>query len=120
MNLPKRRWKRALWDVFGKRYGLPVYRLLGGAAHERVPVLTVLHVADPEEMADEAEALVASGLRRLKLKIGFGVDADEAMVARVRERLGPSIALRADAEESYTAKTRCRSAGDYRGTIWNC
>lgn len=94
----------ALWDAFGKRYGLPIYRLLGGAVHERVPVLTVVHVDDPEEMASEAETLVASGLRRLKLKIGFGADADEAMVARVRERVGPGIKLRADAEESYTTK----------------
>jgi o-succinylbenzoate synthase len=95
----------ALWDVFGKRYGLSVYQLLGGAAHERVPVLTVLHAAEPDEMADEAAELVAAGLRRLKLKIGFGIDADEAMVARVRERVGPAIALRADAEESYTVKS---------------
>ncbi|HET9660768.1 MAG TPA: enolase C-terminal domain-like protein [Thermomicrobiales bacterium] len=98
----------ALWDGFGKRYGLPIYRLLGGAAHDSVPVLTVLHVSDPAEMADEAEALVAGGLRRLKLKIGFGVDADEEMVARVRERVGPAIAIRADAEESYTPKTALR------------
>ncbi|MCO5220072.1 MAG: hypothetical protein M9947_00640 [Thermomicrobiales bacterium] len=95
----------ALWDAFGKRFGLPVYRLLGGAAHDRVPVLTVLHVADPAEMADEAEMLVAAGLRQLKLKIGFGADADEAMVAAVRERVGPEIRIRADAEESYPTKT---------------
>jgi L-alanine-DL-glutamate epimerase-like enolase superfamily enzyme len=69
-----------------------------------VPVLTVLHVADPDEMAAEAETLVASGLRRLKLKIGFGIDEDEAMVARVRERVGPGIGIRVDAEESYTTK----------------
>jgi o-succinylbenzoate synthase len=95
----------ALWDILGKRYGVPVYRLLGGAAHEHVPVLTVLHVAEPDAMADEAEALVATGLRRLKFKIGFGVDADEEMVARVRERVGSEVKLRADAEESYTTKT---------------
>lgn len=94
----------ALWDLLGKRHGLPIYRLLGGAAHDEVPVLTVIHVAEPAEMAEEAEALVASGLRRLKLKIGFGADADEEMVAKVRERIGPDIKLRADAEESYTTK----------------
>ncbi len=94
----------ALWDVFGKRHGLPVYRLLGGSAQATVPVLTVLHTDEPAAMAAEAEQLVASGLNRLKLKIGFGVDADEEMVARVRERVGSGVLLRADAEESYTTK----------------
>lgn len=95
----------AFWDALGKRHGLPVFRLLGGEAHADVPVLTVLHNASPEEMADEAAALVASGLRRLKIKIGFGADADEAVVARVRERVGPEIAIRVDAEAGYTAKS---------------
>ena len=27
----------ALWDIAGKAYGLPVYKLLGGAAKSRVP-----------------------------------------------------------------------------------
>lgn len=94
----------ALWDAFGKRYGLPVYQLLGGSAQVEVPVLTVVHNDEPAAMAQEAEDLVASGMTRLKLKIGFGADEDEEMVARVRERVGSGVRLRADAEESYTTK----------------
>lgn len=98
----------ALWDALGQRHGLPVFRLLGGAAQETVPTLTVLHVADPNEMADEAESLVATGMRRIKIKIGFGAEADEEMVARVRERIGIGAAIRVDAEESYTTKEALR------------
>jgi o-succinylbenzoate synthase len=98
----------ALWDLLGQKHGLPIYRLFGGAVRESVPLLTVLHVADPEEMAREAKEVVTNGLRHLKLKIGFGVDRDEAMVAKVREAVGPDVLIRADAEESYSRKEALR------------
>lgn len=94
----------ALWDLTGKAHGLPVYRLFGGPVRESVPLLTVLHSGEPEEMADEARGWVDRGVRHLKLKIGFGVDRDEAMTAAVREAVGPSILIRVDAEESYQRK----------------
>lgn len=94
----------ALWDLTGKAHGLPVYRLFGGAVRTAVPLLTVLHSGEPEEMAEEARAWVDRGLRRLKLKIGFGVERDVAMVAAVREAVGAEIRIRVDAEESYRRK----------------
>lgn len=94
----------ALWDLLGQAAGLPLYRLLGGAVKPSVPLLTVLHVAEPEEMAREAKEWVGRGFRRLKLKIGFGPDRDEAMVAKVREAVGRDTMLRVDAEEHYTTK----------------
>jgi o-succinylbenzoate synthase len=94
----------ALWDLLGQAAGLPLYRLLGGAARASVPLLTVLHVAAPEEMAREAKEWVGRGFRRLKLKIGFGPDQDEAMVAKVREAVGNETLIRVDAEEHYTTK----------------
>ncbi|MGE3798037.1 MAG: mandelate racemase/muconate lactonizing enzyme family protein [Thermomicrobiales bacterium] len=94
----------ALWDLLGKAYGLPVFRLLGGPVRDSVPLLNVLHSGEPAEMAEEARQWVDRGLTRLKLKIGFGIDRDEAMVAAVREAVGPSVLVRADAEESYERK----------------
>jgi o-succinylbenzoate synthase len=98
----------ALWDLLGQKHGLPVYRLFGGPVREGVPVLTVLHVDEPEAMAEEAREWVARGVRHLKLKIGFGADRDEAMLAKVREAVGPNIPIRADAEEHYGRKEALR------------
>jgi o-succinylbenzoate synthase len=98
----------ALWDLLGQKHGLPVYRLFGGPVRESVPLLTVLHVAEPEEMAREAKDWVDRGLHHLKLKIGFGADRDEAMVAKVREAIGKDVLVRADAEESYSRKEALR------------
>lgn len=94
----------ALWDILGQAAGLPIYRLLGGAVRPNVPLVTVLHTAEPREMADEAREWVGRGLRLLKIKIGFGLDVDEAMVAAVREAVGSEPAIRVDAEEHYTLK----------------
>jgi o-succinylbenzoate synthase len=94
----------ALWDIVGQAAGLPLYRLLGGAVRPSVPLVTVLHVGEPDEMAREAREWVGKGFRRLKLKVGFGPERDEAMVAKVREAVGDGVLIRVDAEEHYTTK----------------
>ena len=94
----------ALWDLLGQAAGLPLYRLLGGAVRPNVPVAAVLHTAAPAEMAAEATDWVGRGFRTLKIKIGFGADADEARVAAVREAVGREPAIRVDAEEHYVQK----------------
>jgi galactonate dehydratase len=39
--------EQALWDVTGKAYGQPVYKLLGGAVRDFIPCYT--HTGDPEQ-----------------------------------------------------------------------
>jgi len=94
----------ALWDLLGQAANLPLGRLLGGPLRQSVPVVAVLHAGEPEQLAAEARRWVARGFGRLKLKIGFGPDADEAMVAHVREAVGAGPTLRVDAEERYAVK----------------
>jgi muconate cycloisomerase len=94
----------ALWDILGQAANLPLYRLIGGAVRDRIPVTTVIHSDTPSAMAEEAKELVRAGFPSLKIKIGFGLDQDEAMVAAVREAVGSGIRIRVDAEEHYELK----------------
>jgi L-Ala-D/L-Glu epimerase / N-acetyl-D-glutamate racemase len=94
----------ALWDLLGKSLGAPIYRLIGGAVRTNVPLVVVLNTAKPAAMATEARHWVDRGFRRLKIKLGFGTDADEAAVAHVREAVGSAPEIRVDAEERYTTK----------------
>ncbi len=94
----------ALWDILARAAGLPLYRLLGGAVREAVPLTAIVGHAAPAEMAAEARAWVERGFRSLKIKIGYGIDADVAMVAAVREAVGPEPRIRVDAEEFYATK----------------
>jgi galactonate dehydratase len=66
----------ALWDIFGKSVGLPVWRLLGGRTRDRVRVYTHLGMGDMravyesldrEPVLDRARAVVASGYTALKV-----------------------------------------------------
>ncbi|MGX6601076.1 enolase C-terminal domain-like protein [Micromonosporaceae bacterium Da 78-11] len=60
----------ALWDIAGKRAGMPVYELLGGRLRGNVPVY--LHASGPtiEATVEDAAALIAAGYRHVRLQTG--------------------------------------------------
>lgn len=57
---------QALWDLLGKRAGLPVHELLGGPVRDTLPIYAPCHGDTPEELRDRAAALVAAGYRLMK------------------------------------------------------
>jgi mannonate dehydratase len=61
---------QALWDIAGKRAGMPVYELLGGRV--RAAADTYLHAAGAsiEETLEHAASLVAEGYRHVRLQTG--------------------------------------------------
>ncbi|WP_127795379.1 enolase C-terminal domain-like protein [Agromyces sp. LHK192] len=66
---------QALWDLAGKRAGMPVYELLGGRVRDSAPIY--LHAGGDtiEETLDEARAILSSGVRHVRIQSrqpGFG------------------------------------------------
>jgi L-alanine-DL-glutamate epimerase-like enolase superfamily enzyme len=58
----------ALWDIAGKAAGLPVYRLLGGAATDAVPAYASLpRYGAPEAVTADTEEALRRGFRHVKL-----------------------------------------------------
>jgi glucarate dehydratase len=104
----------ALWDIAGKRAGLPVYKLLGGAVRERAPFSAYAYSTEersaasetdtPGIIADIARQLVgATGSAIFEFKIGrHSVDCDIATVHAVREALGQRTRIGVDANLAYT------------------
>jgi len=101
----------ALWDIKGKTFGQPVWRLLGGA-HPRVPVYATFGFGffDREQLAAAAKLWVAQGFTRLKMTVGNEalrhrdrqplmdvIREDAARVCAVRDAVGPDIELFIDA-----------------------
>ncbi|MEV6608528.1 enolase C-terminal domain-like protein [Kutzneria sp. NPDC051319] len=106
---------QALWDLLGRRVGLPVWKLLGGA-RDRVPAYASTMCGDeipgglscPEDYAAFAEQLVKRGYRGIKLHtwmppVPFAPDVqlDIKTCAAVREAVGPDVALMLDANHWY-------------------
>ncbi|HEX7447140.1 MAG TPA: enolase C-terminal domain-like protein [Pirellulales bacterium] len=61
---------QALWDILGKRSGLPVYQLFGGKCRKAVD--TYRHASGDtfEEVADRARTLVSEGYRHVRAQVG--------------------------------------------------
>jgi L-alanine-DL-glutamate epimerase-like enolase superfamily enzyme len=97
----------ALWDLAGKRAGLPVADLAGGAEGESIPLYRSLAQEAPEAMAKRAQKYIAEGYRRLQVKIGLDVDEDIERLAAVRAAAPAGTVLFCDANASWgTAETR--------------
>ena len=59
--------EHALWDIKGKRFGVPIYELLGGAVREKMRVYAWIGGDKPSEAATSAQERVASGYSALKM-----------------------------------------------------
>jgi muconate cycloisomerase len=99
----------AAWDAAGRALGVPVYRLLGGAHRDRLPVTWALGAEPAEVVVDEAAHLLADG-RHTSFKLKMGATPAETDVARVRavaEGLQGAAPLAVDlngAWDEYTAR----------------
>jgi mannonate dehydratase len=60
---------QALWDILGKRAGLPLYDLLGGKCREAAAVYTHADGETASEVIDNVEAFLAEGYRHVRIQL---------------------------------------------------
>lgn len=95
----------ALCDLASRLAGMPLHRLLGGAFRRDVPILRILALKSPQEVAGNARALVSAGYRYLKIKLDNQDAAlDAQRIAAVRGAVGDKVHLTVDANQSYSAE----------------
>ena len=99
---PKAAVDMALYDLWAKARGKPLYQLLGGARTQVETDLTISVNPVDEMVADSLDA-VKQGFRILKIKVGKEGTADVERVAAIRRAVGPGVALRVDANQGWTA-----------------
>jgi L-alanine-DL-glutamate epimerase-like enolase superfamily enzyme len=99
----------ALHDLMARSLGVPVYRLLGGLVRESIPVLRILALKQPDEMAANAQKLIDQGYRYLKIKVGGDERLDVARLRAIRAQVGPEVHFTIDANQSYGPKEAIRA-----------
>ena len=106
----------ALWDLKGKVYGDPVYKILGGYRDKVLAYASTMcgdelkgGLSTPEEYADFADWAMKRGYKAFKLHtwqppIEWAPDPkmDVAACAAVREAVGPDIPLMLDCYHYYS------------------
>jgi L-alanine-DL-glutamate epimerase-like enolase superfamily enzyme len=96
----------AVWDLIGRKLGLPVARVLAGHGRARLPAYaSSILLASPPEMAQVARGLVARGFRAIKMKVGEGLREDLPRMEAVRAAVGPGVDVMLDANSGYDAPT---------------
>jgi O-succinylbenzoate synthase len=89
----------AVWDLWARRAGQPLYALLGGRPGRVQAGVSIGLQASPEALVERVAIEAAAGYRRVKIKIKPGHDLD--LVRAVRARF-PELPLMVDANSAYT------------------
>lgn len=110
---PKAAVEMALYDLYGKALGAPLYRLLGGAKRSLATNLTI-SVDTPDKMAADAAEAVRRGFRVLKVKLGSDPSQDIARLKAVQSACPKDMVLRADANQGWTPREALRILGRMR------
>jgi L-alanine-DL-glutamate epimerase-like enolase superfamily enzyme len=100
----------ACWDILGKASGLPVYKLLGGAAQERIALYRAISQEAPEAMARKIAGYKAEGYTKFQLKVGGDADQDIDRIRETRAVLDRRDILVADANTGWTRAEAARIA----------
>lgn len=98
----------AVHDLFGKHYGIPLYKLFGGFRASMETDLTI-SLNSPEEMVRDSLEAVAEGYTAIKLKVGNEPALDIRRVQAIRAAVGSAIKIRLDANQGWSAKEAVRT-----------
>ncbi|MCL2583179.1 MAG: mandelate racemase/muconate lactonizing enzyme family protein [Streptosporangiales bacterium] len=102
----------ALWDVIGKKLGVPVATLFGGSLDAIPAYASTGRILPAPQRAETVLAMRERGFRAAKIRLPAGRLAEGIAVMRaVRDAVGPDMDLMVDLNQSW------RMAGDIRASL---
>lgn len=97
----------AVYDLYAKALGQPLYKVLGGASDTVETDLTI-SVDTVEKMVSDSIKAVSEGYRILKVKVGKEGLADIERIQAIRGAVGSNVLLRVDANQGWEPKDAVR------------
>ena len=109
----------ALLDLVGKKYGAPLFEMLGGQYRESVEVCWVVYLRGDISIDEELNALGLEvkekrkeGFSAFKMKVGDDHDRDMQRISKFRTICGPEVYLRVDASGNWEEKEAIEKIND--------
>lgn len=101
----------ALWDLRGKKAGLPLYKLVGGNANFTKGYYGGIDLGfTKEELLANISRQIDKGHRAVKIKLGQKTLAEDIdRIKAVRELIGPDIIFMVDANYSWSVNTAIKA-----------
>jgi mandelate racemase len=94
----------ALWDALARSAGMPLAALLGSQPRAlQAYDSRGLGLMEPDRLSEEADALLASGLKAVKLRLGYpSAKEDISALMAVRRVVGDAVAVMVDYNQALT------------------
>ena len=100
-EMAKAALEMAVWELWARRLGVPLYRLLGGRGGEIASGVSIGLQKDAATLVEKVASEIADGYRRIKIKVKPGRDRE--LVEAIRARF-PAVPLMIDANSAYTRR----------------
>jgi len=94
----------AVWDLVGKALGQPLWRLLGGRNELLLAYASTGELVPAAERVERCRALVAEGVRAVKIRLGRNADDAAAaleVVRAIRDAVGDRLEIMVDANQGW-------------------
>ncbi|WP_274363815.1 mandelate racemase/muconate lactonizing enzyme family protein [Paenibacillus thermotolerans] len=114
----------ALWDIIGKKHGIPVSEAMGGTYHKKLKAYaSSLMPHTIAEAAELAERYAGQGYKAMKFgwgPIGQNARFDAEQIRVIRETVGPDIDIMIDGGLAWDLKGALKMAEIYEkyGVFW--
>ncbi|WP_114326541.1 dipeptide epimerase [Candidatus Colwellia aromaticivorans] len=93
----------ALFDLWGKLYQAPLYKLLGGGCSQLKTDITI-SIDNIDKMISDSQKALAQGFDILKIKIGKDIHQDIERVKNIYQAVKGKALIRLDVNQGWTAK----------------
>ena len=98
----------AIYDLWSRHLGVPLYKLLGGFNSTVITDMTIMDDVKMENMVNAAYEATRDGYTNIKIKLGNNIDSDFEKVKFIRRAIPKGVKVRVDGNQGWTPKEAVR------------